>query len=65
MTRLALVGAGLVGKRHAEAIRAAKGVSLSAIVDPDETAQAFADAEGVPWFRNIGMMFDADACPMA
>ena len=61
MIRLALVGAGLVGKRHAEAIQAATGVSLSAIVDPNEPGRAFADAEGVPWFRNLEEMFAAGA----
>ena len=60
MTRLALVGAGLVGKRHAEAIRAAKGVSLSAIVDPNEPGRAFAKSEAVPCFDNLDQMFDAD-----
>lgn len=61
MTRLALVGAGLVGKRHAEAIRATTGVSLSAVVDPNQPGRAFAEAEGVSWFRTMEEMFAAEA----
>lgn len=61
MTRLALVGAGLVGKRHAEAIGATSGVSLSAIVDPNDPGRAFAEAEGVPWYRSMDEMFATDA----
>ena len=32
--RIAVAGAGLIGARHADAITAAEGVSLTAIVDP-------------------------------
>jgi predicted dehydrogenase len=54
--RLAIVGAGLIGRRHAELVRAAPEADLAAIVDPHPEAGAFAAACGVPWFPDIGAM---------
>ena len=41
--RIAVAGAGQIGRRHAEAVRAAQGVSLACIADP---AAGAADASG-------------------
>lgn len=46
--RLALAGAGLIGRRHAEAIATVRGVELSGIADPDPAARDFAAAQAVP-----------------
>ena len=42
--QLAVVGAGLVGRRHIDVIRRTKSVKLSAIVDNSPAADAFADS---------------------
>ncbi len=46
--RLAIAGAGLIGRRHAEAIAAAPGVALAAIADPAPAAAEVAAAHDVP-----------------
>lgn len=51
--RIALVGAGLVGRRHAVALAAANGVSLAAIADPDPAAEGFAATCGVAWYASL------------
>ncbi len=47
--RLALVGAGLIGRRHAAHIRADPGLALSAVVDPAVEARAWAEGLGAAW----------------
>lgn len=59
ITRLAVVGAGLIGRRHAEAIGVAKGVELACIVDPTPAAQEFAADLGVPWYADLATMIAA------
>lgn len=46
-TKIAVVGAGLIGRRHAVAVQAAKGVELACIVDPAPDAKDFARQLGV------------------
>jgi predicted dehydrogenase len=58
--RIAVVGAGLVGRRHADAIRAARMASLAALVDPREDTGALALEHGVPWFRDLAGLLAAD-----
>jgi predicted dehydrogenase len=53
-TRIAIVGAGLIGRRHAEAVALAKGVALAAIADPADTGAEVAALHGVPYFRTLG-----------
>jgi predicted dehydrogenase len=47
--RLAVCGAGLIGRRHIEHIQACPATRLAAIVDPAPAAQALAGRLGVPW----------------
>lgn len=54
--RLAVVGAGLIGRRHADAIKVASGAELACIVDPDLAA---ASVHGVPHFSSLDQMFAA------
>ena len=56
-TRLVIAGLGLVGKRHAEAIRRLKNVELVGIVDPSESARRLAADWGLPWFGSLSEMF--------
>lgn len=53
--RLAVVGAGLVGQRHIDAITLVPGAELVAVVEPGPTDQA------VPVFKTQADMFDAIA----
>lgn len=50
---LAVLGAGLIGKRHIEFICGDQSARLCAIVDPSEPARALADKLGVPWAQNL------------
>lgn len=60
--RLAVVGAGLIGKRHVEHIIAEPRAALQAIVDPSPAGKEVASAEAVPWYPNFAAMI-ADGCP--
>ena len=53
---LILVGAGLIGQRHAPYIR--DKARLAAIVDPAPAAQELAASFGVPWFEEIEQALD-------
>ena len=54
--RIAVVGAGLIGRRHITHVRACPEAALHAIVDPTDVARDLAAAAGVPWFADIGAM---------
>ncbi len=58
--RIAIVGAGLIGRRHANLIREGDDAVLSAIVDPTDTARDFAAEAGAPWFASVADMLTAD-----
>ena len=55
--RIAVVGAGLIGKCHVQSIAAAGGADLACIVDPSGAAKAFAQTCGVAWYSNLDEMF--------
>ena len=55
--KIAVFGAGLVGRRHV--VEVAKQAVLCAIVDPAEGAQALAAEHGVPWFPTPEACLDA------
>lgn len=56
--RIALVGAGLIGKRHAAAILGEPCARLAAIVDPSEEGRAFARSLDVPVFESLVEMLE-------
>ena len=58
-TRLAIVGLGLIGLRHAETIGQIDGVELCAIVDPTEQSKAKAKSLGVEYFSDLSSMIKA------
>ena len=56
--KLAVVGAGLIGAKHAELIRRHEACSLEGIADHDPTRKSVADALGVPFFSTAEELFD-------
>jgi len=58
--RIAVAGAGLIGKRHIEAIAATPGVELHSIVDPSDAARQYAGLAGARWFGSLAAAFEAD-----
>lgn len=58
--RIAVAGAGLIGRRHAEAAVVAQDVALSAIVDPTDAGAEVAARHGIPHFRSLGDMIKKD-----
>ena len=55
--KLAVVGAGLVGQRHINAIQKQKDVNLVAIVEPNPTEDI--NSLDIPCFSNLNEMFAA------
>ncbi|MCX7340145.1 MAG: Gfo/Idh/MocA family oxidoreductase [Hyphomicrobiales bacterium] len=55
-TRIAVMGAGMIGRRHIEHIQAEPMAALHAIIDPAEAARAHAAACGVPWYPDLDAM---------
>ena len=58
-TRLAIVGLGLVGLRHADAISAVNGAELVGIVDTSDLAIAEAAKRSLPVFKDLPEMLGA------
>lgn len=58
-TRLAVVGAGLIGRRHLDAIAQTEDAEIAAVVDPDETARNAALAQGVTHYATLDEMLAA------
>lgn len=50
---IAVMGAGLIGKRHAERIMSEPGSVLSAVIDPSPAGRDFAESVGVRWSRSF------------
>lgn len=59
--RLAIVGIGLVGQRHADAIAQVKNAALVAIADQSEDGRAYAERLGVPYFECLSSLMDQAA----
>lgn len=58
-TGIAVVGAGLIGQRHAQAIKDTSGASLAALVDPDPAAAQMAVELGARYFSSLDEVLDA------
>lgn len=58
--RLAVLGAGAIGRRHAEHILAVPEASLAAIVDPAPAGAELAARLGVPWHADLPALLAAD-----
>ncbi len=59
--RIAVAGAGLIGKRHVAAIAQCQNAVLSAVVDPAPNAPEFAASHGVPCYVSLQALFEEDA----
>lgn len=57
--RLALAGAGLIGRRHADAIALADGVALVAVADP--AGEDWSRGQGLAWYADIAALIAAEA----
>lgn len=51
--RVAVVGAGQMGRFHARVASESEGTELTAIVDPDETGERIARTYGARWLRGL------------
>ena len=58
--RIAVAGAGLIGRRHIEEVDASGSAQLAAIVDPFPAAQEVADKFGVPLYGSLSELFETD-----
>ena len=58
--RHAVIGAGVIGRRHIDLIGASRSCVLAAIVDSDPRARELAEAVGVPWRETAEAMFETD-----
>ena len=58
--RLAVVGAGLIGRRHADHIAAEPGARLGAIVDPSAAGRNEAERLGARWLPTLGDLLETD-----
>ncbi len=57
-TRLAIAGAGLVGRQHADAIARVPGVQLVAVADP--MGEAWARERGLAWYDDVATLIAAE-----
>jgi len=57
--RIGVAGAGLIGRRHVQAVDRCDTATVSAIVDPDPGARDFAASTGCAWYASIDDMLDA------
>jgi predicted dehydrogenase len=58
--RIAVLGAGLIGKRHLEHVAAEPDSELAAVVDPSRSGQELAAAHGVAWYPSFSDMVASD-----
>jgi predicted dehydrogenase len=58
--RIAVAGAGLIGRRHIDLVRASDACDLASIVDPAPAAQALASELSVPWYPSIADLLRGD-----
>ena len=56
--RIAVVGFGLIGRRHAEVLRRSPEFSLAGVVEPQEASRIDASELGIPVFASLAEMFD-------
>jgi predicted dehydrogenase len=57
--RLAVIGAGAIGRMHVERARLHPQVEVVAIADPSAAAEQFARTEGLRWFADHEALLDA------
>ncbi|KAF2644708.1 hypothetical protein P280DRAFT_535311 [Massarina eburnea CBS 473.64] len=63
--KIAIVGAGLIGPRHAEAVVKDPDAKLVCIVDPNPAAEAVAQKFDCPWYTSVEHMLSSSSRPEA
>lgn len=58
--KLAVIGAGLIGRRHAESVAAEPAAELAAVVDPAPSGRELAARLGAPWFARFADLIATD-----
>ena len=58
LLRIAIIGFGLVGLRHAEALEKVDGVQLCAVADPSDESLEKASAKAVPHFNQLDKLIE-------
>ena len=58
--RLAVVGVGLIGRRHVDLVTQSPDAELIAVVDPDRRAAAIAEKAGVAWYGTLDELLAHD-----
>ena len=58
-SKIAMLGAGLIGRQHILRIQASPSCELAAVVDPAPTARAVANEAGVPYYPSLAALFAA------
>src|SRR5687768_9000629 len=58
--RIAVAGAGLIGRRHIEEVQACHSAQLAAIVDPGPAGPELAEKYGVAAYESLTALFAAD-----
>ena len=58
--RIAVIGAGLIGERHARMVAGHPDCGLAAIVDPDRAKSELAKELGAKWYASIAEVPDGD-----
>jgi len=51
--KIAVMGAGLIGRRHIEGILAEPHTTLSAVIDPSDAGRDFVTSKGAAWFSTF------------
>jgi len=59
-TRIAVVGFGLVGRRHVDVLMSAPGVAVASVVEADAKGRADAEQFGIRVFESLERMFEQD-----
>ncbi|HSF90609.1 MAG TPA: Gfo/Idh/MocA family oxidoreductase [Paracoccaceae bacterium] len=57
--RIAVVGAGLIGKRHLAAISVSEEAEVACVIDPTEAGRAYAQENGFQYYNSIAAMVAA------
>jgi predicted dehydrogenase len=56
---IAVIGAGVIGRRHIETVRRSPLFALAGIAEPTESGRHFAQQLGVPWYAGATELLDA------
>ncbi len=58
--RIAVMGAGLIGRRHVMHIAQNESTEIAAVIEPTSVGEVVANEFGAPWFKSLGDMLAID-----